>query len=353
VDLSDLPYRLESLAEYPIISAYSFIKSDFSLGLEITPRKDASVQVAIADQARGDSRLSHNGILTSSVKYTVRNMSEQFFKFNLPENAEVLNATINGTPQQVEKQEFKDKDTMYLINIKKHQDTNPFNLAIMYRQNFNIFFLDKLLNYHNFELPRVLNMPILTLSWSIYAPESMKYWNFSSLNTGKKDYLHYISQSNLLDSRTRSYTGNKRQTAFNYLDAGEIGDSDKVTGILPPEFSMPPVKGLRKYKFAGYLPGSEFIDVSMLGIAGFIYYLVTFFLLIYLVWQVLTKIHKNKFIENKPFRQIIKLYIPELAGIFIIGFLMFSAAFWLRIILTITTYTIFVLVKSKFNRKQA
>jgi len=352
VDQSDLPKELENLAEYPIIAAYSFIKEDFSLVFEVFPHKDASVQVAMIDKAFGDSRLSSNGILTSKVNYTVRNMSEQFFKFNLPENAEILSAAINGIPKQVEKQESQDNKTItYLVNIKKNQNSSPFNLVIMYRQKFNTSIISKLYSYQNLNLPNVLNIPMLTLSWSIYMPDSMKYWNFSRLNKGEKNYSRYITSVNRHSySSWVGTTNNMPSQVMSNSNVGEIkhmDDEGKVAGILPPEFSMPPAKGLRKFNFSEYLTQPGFISVSMLGIPYFIYYVIAL-LLAFLVWTACGKIFICKFVENKGFKESIKALIPELIGILVIGILLKPFIFWLMTILTAVIH----IVLTKKNKKE-
>ncbi len=282
IDLGDLPYHIKSLAEYPIISAFSFLKSYYTLGLEVTPHKDAPVQVAMADQVSADSRISNNGIMTSKIVYTVRNMSEQFFKFNMPENSEILSAAINGVSQQVEKQENESKkDTIYLVNIKKYQDTKPFKLTVMYRQKLK---LNNLLSYFDLKLPRVINMPVLTISWAVYTPENFAYWNFTKLNSGNYNYLSYLTPQ---INRHNVYRGRaKTQVASNYyeIEADEMADAEKVSGILPPEFTMPPVKGLKRQYFSGYLTDSEYVSVSMLGITWLVYYLIIFVML-YVLWK--------------------------------------------------------------------
>ncbi len=357
VDISDLPAGLQNLAEYPLIAAYSFINKGFSLAFEIIPHKDAPVQVAMTDKALADSRLSSNGVLTSRVKYTIRNMSEQFFKFKLPQKAEILSAMINGKSVQIEKQEIQDKkDTIYFVNIKNYQDTNPFNLVVMYRQKFNLTLLNKIFNFQNFELPRIQNMPVLTVSWSVYVPESMKYWNFSGLNPDGKDYFGYITNSYISRDFEYGYYTDKtnvaKQIAQNVMtDESESMESEgKVAGILPPEFSMPPLKGLKKYKFSDYLTGTELINISMLGISNFIYVL-SFLLLIYIVWITMNKIYKAKNLENKAFREIIKGIIPELGLVIIIGIITYSFLFWLLAIITALVYAIFEFFKPKLLKQ--
>jgi len=282
IDVSELPYNIKSLAEYPIISAFSFLKSNYALALGVTPHKDAPVQVAMADQLNADSRISHNGIMTSKTVYTVRNMSEQFFKFTLPENAEILSAAINSTPQQIEKQDAEGKkDAIYLVNIKNHQDTNPFNLTVMYRQKLN---LNKLLSSLDIKLPKVLNMPVLTISWSIYTPDSLVYWNFTDLNSGKHNYLSYLTPQFLSSNEYRDRVNTQVASNYDEIEADSVADAEKVSGILPPEFTMPPVKGLKRQDFSGYLTDNDATGVSMLGITWILYYLIIFAML-YALWK--------------------------------------------------------------------
>lgn len=346
VDQSDLPHRLENIAEYPIIAAYSFIKEDFELTLEVSPHKDAPVQVAMIDKAFGDSRLSSNGILTSKVNYTVRNMSEQFFKFKLPEHAEILSAAINGSPKQVEKQESQDKKTItYLINIKQNQNSKPFNIVVMYRQKFDVSIINKLFGYQNLKLPNVLNIPTLTLSWSVYVPDSVKYWRFTELKKGDKNYSRYIKSaaSHSYAPTAGSITSQIASNAY----AGEGVNTDgKVSGILPPEFSMPPTKGLKRFRFSEYLAQPGFVDVTMLGIPYLLYYLIALLLTIP-IWKACCKLYKCKFVENKRLKATFKTLLPNLISIFLIGILVSPHLFWLITILTVAAYTITTLIKRR------
>ncbi len=280
IDLGDLPRKLESLAEYPIIAAYSFLKGEYSLSMEVIPHKDAPVQVAMIDQVRADSRLSFNGVMTSKIDYSIRNMSEQFFRFNLPENAEILYSAINRAPQQIEKQDSGDaRNTVYLVNIKKYQDSSPFNLTIIYRQKFK---LNNLFIFRDLQLPQVINMAALTTSWAVYLPENLHYWNFTGLSKGNNNYLRYLPRVNSLkDSSKRNI---QTQIASNYYAEDEAASPGKVTGILPPEFTMPPVKNLKRHDFSGYLTGTAPVDILIVGITKLIYLLVIL-LIGYLVWK--------------------------------------------------------------------
>lgn len=352
LDISELPGSLRNYAEYPLIAAFSYINKDFSLVFEVTPHEDAPVQVAIADKAYGDSRLSSNGVLTSQVKYNVRNMSEQFFKFNLPEKEEILSAAINEKPVKIEKENAdKQNNTIYYVNIKNYQDSNPFNLVIMYRQKFDSSILSNLANFKNIEMPKLINIPLLTVSWSVYAPENMKFWNFSNLNTGNKNYYNFISTSNMSGSSQygRNRTSMPSQVAPNtmldHADKTEYEDK-KVAGILPPEFSMPPVKGLKEYKFSDYLTGMESIEISMLGITYWLYFLMLL-ALVYISWQAFNKIHTAKYIENKNPRQILKSIIPEILVILIIGFVINSHESVLLLVITAISYAVYEFTKNK------
>jgi|GEM_PF-6356661 len=356
MDISDLPDRLIKLAEYPLIAAYSYIKNGYLLNFKVIPHKDASVQVAITDKAYADSRLSSNGMLTSQVIYIVRNMSEQFFKFNLPEKAEILSAAINGRPVQVEKQESENrKETTYFINIKNYQDINPFNLVVMYRQKMDQSLLNNLVGMQNLELPHILNIPILTISWSVYVPANKRYWSFTDLNPGERNYFNYITTSN---SYSQGLSGDKTDRRPSQVQSNIMQDEDitaeyegKVRGILPPEFSMPPAKGLMQFKFSDYLTGSDVISISMFGISPFIYF--SFFvLLVYLIWRVLTKVHKYKFIDNKDLKEVLNSIIIELAGIMVLAIPLYSLTLCLLSLLTVAAYVIYHLIRLNAQNNQ-
>ncbi len=308
VDVSDVPHKLDSLVEYPIISAYTFINDNYNLQLEVIPHKDAAVQVAVADSVAVDSRLSTNGILTSKAVYKLRNSSEQYFRFSLPKNAEILTALLNGIPAQIEASDFEgDSENIYLVNIKDFEDKGAFNLAVMYRQKLSSGMLSKIFLSTKFVQPKVINMPILTTSWSVFLPDNMKHWYFTSLTKGKKYYSNYINtvQAGSYSLRkSNAYPGKKQYS--NFYDKKDRNE-DKVVGILPPEFSMPPEKGLKKFEFSAYFSSNESNNILFISVSEIIT-LFIFIILIYFGWIVSASL-KDRIKKSKRKALISKLAV--------------------------------------------
>ncbi len=317
VDVSDIPRQLDSLVEYPIISAHTFIIDDYDMQLEVIPHKDAAVQVAVADNVAIDSRLSTNGILTSKAVYKLRNSSEQYFRFSLPQNVEILTALLNGIPTQIEASDSdEDYENIYLVSIKDYEDKGAFNLAIMYRQKLPAGIFTKVFNTTNFIQPRVINMPILTTSWSVFLPGDMNHWYFTSLIKGRKYYSSYITavQSASYSLRkSNAYPGKKQSS--NFYDKKDRNEG-KVVGILPPEFSMPPENGLQKYAFSGYLSGDKANNILFISVSGIINSFI-FIVLIYFGW-IISACIKSK-VKNPNRKALISKLAIMVLPVYIIG----------------------------------
>ena len=359
-----MPYELESSAQNPILLSYQYIitnhKDYYQLVLEITPSKDAPVEVAMIDNVSIDSRLSTNGTLTTRADYNIRNMSEQYFRFTLPEDSEILTGIINGQPVQIEKdsseddKEKKDSDvkvkTEYLINIKNHQDEKSFNLSVMYRQDYKFNLLSRILNLYMIESPKVIGIQTLTLSWSIYIPHEMKYWFITDLNKGYTNYASYITSNDRDYNGTGDYgessvyddsTVINRQVVHNVMPtSSEDIAGEKAIGILPPEFSMPPTTGLSRYGFADYLLGSNESTIQVFSVTSIlmtIIYLALFLLMLYVAWIIALRSHeKIKTADSNIDRA--KFFIPLAIILYIAGNILGFLIIWFPLIIAVAVY---------------
>jgi hypothetical protein len=311
MDLGDLPYGLTSLAEHPIILSYGFIQKDYKLDLEVIPHEDAGVKVAMIDKARIDSRLSTDGILTTRAEYQIRNMSESFFKFTLPFHAEILTATINGKVIQIGKEPSEDENIIYSINIKKHQNEVPFTLAVIYKQDERFNILNKLfINDFDLLAPDVKNIPTLTLSWTVYLPEKLKYWFITPLNRGYTNYASYItSYKESYDDYDKKQEMPEERVVGQVANIAQPSDYDisggKVAGIAGTKHEMPPVTDLKRYDFSDYLLDSGSPSINVFSITKFVSLILFLFLLAgawYLVKHLHTLIKKPEaYIERAKF----------------------------------------------------
>ncbi len=291
VDLKDLPAQLISSAMNPVLLSYNFINGAYKLKLNIIPHKDAPVQVAVIDNAVIDSRLSPNGVNVTNAEYNIRNKSEQYLKFNLPKNAEILIGTINNVPQQIETEKDKiTKKNTYFINIKNYQGEQPFKFAVMYKEDLKFNLLNKLIFINRIAAPEILNMPIMTLNWDAWEPKNMQYWNVTDLKQGYNDYYSYIS-GNSYSSNKSGFDQNMPAQVSNLSPEGPLVSDDKAVGVLPPKFSMPPVTGLVNFKFSDYLLNQNAPYILNISIANFIV-LIIFFGVLFAIWKNKTKIYE-------------------------------------------------------------
>lgn len=352
IDISNLPYQLESIAEHPILLSYSFIKDFYNLDLEVIPHKDAPVQVAMIDKVQIDSRLASNGILTTKVDYTIRNMSEQYIEFYLPANAEVLTGVINGQTVQVEKENDEvEKRPKYFINIKNYQDERPFSLSVMYRQDYGFNILSHILDIYKLSAPKVRNIPALTLSWILYVPDDMKYWYKTNLDRGYTDYASYISsQTASNDYNEQSTSTINAQVAGNIAmpTSSEVGlENDKVTGVLPPEFSMPPTRGLTSFNFSDYLLKPDAPSIVVFAATKLIS-LIIFIAMLYIGWLIACKVHCN-IKESETALDRAKYILPIAVILFFAGYILGQMLIWLPVFLAAAVYIAFGIYKNTLN----
>lgn len=389
-----LPSTLENDATNPILLAYQYIitnsKDNYKLKLEIAPSEDASVQVAMIDKVSVDSRLSSNGVLTTKADYTVRNMSEQYFRFNLPENSEILVALVDGVPVQIEKESTseetfthdtknnkmkEEKFPKYMINIKDHQDERPFNISIMYKQDKKFNFLTRIFNTYNLQAPYVSDIPTLTLSWNIFIPEGMKYWYNTALNRGTTNYASYIqandswSMSSSMSSVRMASPSAQPQAPGQVTNvAPSSSETDyfdgRVSGVLPPEFSMPPTKGLMQVGFADYLlmdddvpKGNDqdnfikhqFLNINVVGVTGVITVLI-FLLMLYVGWLLADK-SRRVITNSDSTKQRAKFFIPVAIILYIAGLYLGFLAIWLPVIIMTIAYLVYMFILQYKNKK--
>lgn len=393
----DIPATLEENAQNPILLSYIYVITDivkdvYALDLVINPSKDASVQVAMIDKVNITTNLSSNGILITKADYTIRNMSEQYFRFNLPEGSEVLGALINENRVQVEKEndetdkkpdnqknekKAKGDDPNYLINIKGYQDEKPFALSIMYKQDKKFNILNHLFNLYDLQSPNVLDIPTLTLVWNAAIPDGLQYWYLTGLNRGYTDYSTYF-RTNIDNTETYNYAGDKfneyqPQAQVNVVSGGfEDYEQNKAVGVLPPRFQMPPEKGLIKVSFSDYLMNPdipvqydldgdqkstknvtkqkpEFPTIKVVGVTKLIFGLL--FLLMFYLGYVIAERSYNKVTRSTTITERAWYFIPLAIVLYLAGQVFGFWTIWFPVLVVAVIYIIFRSVKNSINKK--
>lgn len=345
VDISDLPFDLTNLASNPILLSYSFIKGLYQLELQVIPHKDAGVMVVMIDKAKISTVLSSNGVVTTLAEYTIRNMSENYLKFALPENSEILDSKINNQLVQVGKEKIENKE-IYNINIKSYQDEKPFSLSIMYKQDLKFNFITKGINMLNIMAPDILNMPLLTFNWTLLVPERLKYWMNTDLNKGYSDYSRYISDGNIpisAENKETIYNEKDKMQVANVMEPveGQAMDAGKVAGILPPEFNLPPTdKGFISYNFSDYLLEQGAPKISVYFITKFINFPI-FIIMLVVGWLIAKKTHKliqEK--DNIKDRSVFTISAAIL--LYIAGSIFGFGSIWWPVILACLVYVVII-----------
>ncbi len=97
-EISDLPQQLVMRTTNPILLAYRYARASPApaLGLRVTRHREIEVQDAIIDQADYRMLYTEDGLVVTTVSFTVRNNRQQFLRVALPEGSEVWSATVAG-----------------------------------------------------------------------------------------------------------------------------------------------------------------------------------------------------------------------------------------------------------------
>jgi hypothetical protein len=343
-DVSELPYDLSSLADNPILLAYSYLNNTYDLALEIIPHEDAGVKVAVIDKASLDSRMSSDGILTTLASYELRNMSQDFFKFTLPENAEYLTATINGNPVQAGKETIDDL-LIYSINIKNQQNETPFTLGILYRENKNFNFFNKLLfNAFKLQAPSIKNVPTIELRWVVYLPEELHYKFSTNLQKGIISIANIHQQMRTRDKEQAldSYNEYDRVASqvANIAPEPQLSANDgRVAGIIGTKYELPPVINLKSSTFSDYLVNQKVPTLSVFAFTNIIDYII-FILMIILGWK-LAMLFKYMAAHADNIKARAKFVILWAVILYLLGIIFGSNLVWFPVILGIIAYIIY------------
>lgn len=284
IDIEELPYSLKQNTN--LLMAYTYFDNSkkreenklYTLELEvIKARQNAPMLLAVIDNVSIDSRMYNNGELNVQVDYTIRNRSESNLKLKLPKDAELEVIYVKGEriiPQEESSTEG-DLSKRYLVGIKDKNDNQPFVISVIYKKKYNfIKLISSFLSFYQVQAPEVENIPVLTLQWKSYVPEKMRYWDFTGLKEGQRNYASYlqnnykyfVSGDGIDDKVQRQEIAQMSNMA---PEPGALLDG-KVAGIIPPEYKRPELKGLKLFYYSDYLLNTGMPSIKILAVTSFI-----------------------------------------------------------------------------------
>lgn len=174
IDVKELPPSIWRNTANPILLAFKYLSAPFNIAIDVTRHEELSVLVAAIDSVDYLTLQTDEGKSLTKAVYQVRNNVKQFIHFILPQNATLWSAFVAGKPVKP----AKDRNGNILIPLEKSQQSDQgitqFPVEIVYLDKISKTGLFGNLKLH---LPQA-DIPISSLSWSVYLPQEYLYFNF-------------------------------------------------------------------------------------------------------------------------------------------------------------------------------
>lgn len=255
VDVKELPSSIWNMSANPILLAFKYTSHPFSVFIDVTKHEEVPVLIAAIDSAAYISLQTDEGKTLTKAVYQVRNNVKQFVHINLPKDATLWSVFVAGKPVKP----AKDKKGTILIPLEKSrlsgETLTQFPVEVVY--------LDKApkmgwLGGLKLILPQT-DIPISSLSWSLYLPLDYLYYNFGG---NIKESIAPITmhrgwrQEELArqkEGRGSAGQHDKDQTQYFSSKAikSELSRFSQVAGVLPIKIDIP--EEGRLYRFSKLL----------------------------------------------------------------------------------------------------
>ena len=175
VAVQKLPPHLFKKSLKPLIFGFKYLKHPYHLELDIRRHRQVSVTMAVIDAANAVSFFTEDGKIVHRVIYEVRNQLKQFLKIQLPEEAELWSVFVGDKPSEP----AREKDLLYIPLIRSQEEgqrLRPFRVELVYYQKARHF---SLYGKKSAFLPRVTEIMVSKILWSVYLPKDYDFLYFS------------------------------------------------------------------------------------------------------------------------------------------------------------------------------
>jgi len=175
LDPSELPQQLILKTTNPILLAYKYVHVDppYALALRMTRHREIDVQTAAIDSADYRTLFTTDGLAVTTARFLVRNSRKQFLRVQLPRQAELWSATVDGKPEKPADASdgADDADAAPEILIKVINSVQGFPVEIIYATPVSAM---RSLGRVNAHLPRP-DMVVTRSRWDLYLPDRFHY----------------------------------------------------------------------------------------------------------------------------------------------------------------------------------
>ena len=173
LDVSELPGPLIGRSLKPLLFGFKYLRSPFSLVLDIRKHEAVPVVSTVIDLASGVTLITGDGKIVHRVVYSVRNTSKQFLELALPGDAELWSLFVDGVPA---KPRLSGGKVLIPLNRSREGASGlaAFEVEVIYHQKAPRFGTFGRRDAH-FPVPDVLISQAL---WSVYLPVGYDYVRF-------------------------------------------------------------------------------------------------------------------------------------------------------------------------------
>ena len=192
LDISELPQQLILRTTNPILLAYKYVHSDppHRLVLQVTRHELLDVQEAAIDIADYRTLFTRDGLAVTTAHFVVRNSNKQFLRIQLPPDAKVWSAFVDGRPEKPARAAESDETKQRSVLLKIVNSTRGFPVHLIYATPGS-----KIRGLGSVEgiLPRP-EILVTQSRWDVYLPAEMRYGEPTS-NMDPVTLGNYVSAS--------------------------------------------------------------------------------------------------------------------------------------------------------------
>jgi hypothetical protein len=242
-DVSELPVGVRRLSPSPILFAWKYVAQGYLLAFDMRRLDDIPMPFASVDGAYLTTVLTETGTAVTRVTYEVRNNVKQFLAVTLPQNADILGATVGGQP--VKPARKGDTDTV-LIPLLKSAETSrtagTFQASLTYMERLPD--LRRLLAKLDLRAPGVDVLSSVVV-WRVFVPDGKCMFFPSGDLRPNQRFARRGTRSAVEGAATREKTlPALREGVERFMIADTAGRpaptaASVAAGVLPIELELP------------------------------------------------------------------------------------------------------------------
>ncbi|MFH1691427.1 MAG: hypothetical protein ABIC68_02470 [Candidatus Omnitrophota bacterium] len=228
IDVKELPPAIWRATANPILLAFKYLKTPYSIFIDVTKHSELPVLVAAVDSVEYITLQTAEGKNLTKAIYRLRNNVKQFLHLELPAKTVLWSAFVAGKPVKP----AMDKKGSILIPLEKSQLSGE-SLA---QFPVEIVYLDQTPKMNvtgslKIRLPRV-DIPVSQLEWLVYLPLDYNYFSFDgNVKEQKGRYFGKAYSKELYKGKKDKYVGKRNRGMVGTLAEGQF-DEEQVENVM-------------------------------------------------------------------------------------------------------------------------